>query len=680
MSDHSLPDEIISEILSPALKVSDEVFSDTSDVSPFANYSESTSAYLLVCKSWLRVATPLLYHVVILRSKAQAKALSLALSDNEQLGQFIKKLRVEGGYGPPMRIILQSSPNISDLFISFEIYSSDNTGGLCKGLPLINPTRLVLRDFGYRRLENKMLTQLVDAVVKSMSKWDQLCVFDCPYTDRSDRGALFIRPLVKSKRLHTLIIPGASGLSWAYSAFKKCPLQVIRIKQPIRHWDRHYISNADPVLMALLQFTEQPPLGTNTAQDSIPDLMSIAPSLNPSFIPLAGAPEEVYDAIWARILYFAMSVPELASGVAHRKIPPRLPLLLVSKTFNRLGLPHYYAYTVLKNSTMSKFASILSKNPSIGACVRGFSPSYAGWDLEPDSDELNSDVDNVPEEDSALTVLSQTNGLVRFSGPKSLYGDSFLLHLENAISWDAFEAMAHSSGSTLREFSARITSQKPAEATIFKHLTALRTLDWKCGTGFMLPNVAFDGFPRLEELRITSTSDSFWTALSLMRLKSLQRVVLTADFTSPEIFLQAHGSKLTRLELPCKILEILNVKIFEVCQNLTSISISLKYDISPRAEYFDSRQTVPSLTKIILDMPLWIRNKDRIAEWEQFFIDFEPERLPNLREMEVKCCVWPTNERDIAKSCWVRWAEILLKKNVSLTDKAGKKWRPRLKV
>ncbi|KAJ7801061.1 hypothetical protein B0H14DRAFT_3490040 [Mycena olivaceomarginata] len=55
MSDHSLPDEIISEILSPALKVPDEAFCDTSNVSPFSNYSESTSAYLLVCKSWLQV-------------------------------------------------------------------------------------------------------------------------------------------------------------------------------------------------------------------------------------------------------------------------------------------------------------------------------------------------------------------------------------------------------------------------------------------------------------------------------------------------------------------------------------------------------------------------------------------------------------------------------------------------
>ncbi|KAJ7294071.1 hypothetical protein C8J57DRAFT_990355, partial [Mycena rebaudengoi] len=92
-------DHPLSEILSPALKVRDEDFSNTSDSSPFATYTESSSSMLLVYKDWLRVATPLLYHVVVLRSKAQAKALGESLRKNKDLGRFIKKLRVEGGYG-----------------------------------------------------------------------------------------------------------------------------------------------------------------------------------------------------------------------------------------------------------------------------------------------------------------------------------------------------------------------------------------------------------------------------------------------------------------------------------------------------------------------------------------------------------------------------------------------------
>ncbi|KAJ7615246.1 hypothetical protein DFH06DRAFT_1343707 [Mycena polygramma] len=134
-----LPDEILSEILSPALKVPDHLFSDTSRVSPFAQRLPSTSAYLVVCRDWLRVATPLLYNVVVLRSKSQANALEAVFKHNKEFGRFIKRLRVEGGYGIAMHTILKSAPNITDIFLSLGIHSSDGTQGLCKGLPLINP-------------------------------------------------------------------------------------------------------------------------------------------------------------------------------------------------------------------------------------------------------------------------------------------------------------------------------------------------------------------------------------------------------------------------------------------------------------------------------------------------------------------------------------------------------------
>ncbi|KAF7335267.1 F-box domain-containing protein [Mycena sanguinolenta] len=481
MSDNSLPDEIISEILSPALKVPDELFSDNSDVSPFATNSESTSAYLLVCKSWLRVATPLLYNVVILRSKAQAKALSLALSQNPDLGRFIKKLRVEGGYGPPMRIILQCAPNITDLFLSFVIYSSDSTSGLCKGLPLINPTRLILRDLFHRPLENKMISQLTEALIQSLPKWDRLV----RSTLFNPAQYLLMSSLCSNrKRLHTLTIPEATGLSWVYSTLKGCPLRAIHIKQPLKQWDR--IDKTDPVLMALVKYTEAPARGTVGVPEPTSELPPIPPSLNPFFIPMAEAPKEVQDKIWTRILYFAM-------------------------------------------------------------------------------------------------------------------------------------------------------------------------------------------------------------------LGSLQRVTLSANDLTSETFLKAHGPKLTEIVVPYTKLK---VKIFELCPNLHSVTLShMRMGDIPVVDDLDPPQTFPPLVKIILSQNYWTRhalicyaihvsteifscssNKDWIAEWDDFFVKFEPERLPNLREIEFNSCVWPTTERDISKSCWVRWAEILLKRGINLTDKTGTRWRPRLKV
>ncbi|KAF8209333.1 hypothetical protein K438DRAFT_1810857 [Mycena galopus ATCC 62051] len=682
MSGHSLPDEIISEILSPALKVPDELFSDNGNVSPFAKYSESTSAYLLVCKSWLRVATPLLYNTVVLRSKAQAKALSVALSGNEELGQFIKKLRVEGGYGLPMHIILKSSPNISDLFLSLEIFSSDNTNGLCKGLSLISPARLILRDLSHNPLENKILSQLVEALIKSMSKWQRLRSFDSPYSTESTRANKILQSLVKSNTLDSLAIPNARNLSWVYSTLKGCPLKVINIKQPVtrvklREFER------DPVLKALLKFTEASAAGKVMALDPILNLHPVTPSLNPLFIPMADAPKDVRDKIWARVLYFAMSVPELAIDPTSKDVPRRLPLLLVSKTFNRLGLPSYYAHVAFSlSSYIPKFAFILSNNPSVGPHVRSLVMKYWEFAHQVTRDKIDS------------TILSQTSGLVRFTLNHGFSGDHYAL-IEAAISREAFETLVKSSGSTLQEFSVLVRTKEEASATIFSNLTALRTLEWKCLMTFSSTNVPENGLENLEELKISSTSQTFLTVLSLMKLKYLRNVVLPTRTLDPEKFLKAHGFKLTALSIPLKKLETL--KIFELCPNLCSLSLLAMFN-PPAADVLLSPQAVPSLLKITLDPESWtkgvpiyccqcrlklhFRDKDRTASWEKFFLDFQPKCLPNLHEIQVKCLVWPTTERDITKSCWVRWAELLLKRDtmIGLTDKTGAKWRPRLKV
>ncbi|KAJ6500838.1 hypothetical protein C8R45DRAFT_863665 [Mycena sanguinolenta] len=670
MSDYSLPDEIISEILSPALKVPDELFCDSSWVSPFAKNLESTSAYLLVCKSWLRVATPLLYHTVILRSKAQAKALSIALAGNKELGRFIKKLRLEGGYGSPMHIILKCSPNISDLFLSFVIYSSDNTSGLCKGLQLINPTRLILNDPTYKPFENKMTSQLFVALVASIFKWDHLFVFDSPYdVHDSGRPNTLIEALAKAERLRTLLIPETYGLPWVYPRLKGCPLQAIHIKNCTAPAERSKWEE-DPALKALLKFAETP------LEQPIAELPLIAPSLDPFFKPMAHAPKEVQDKVWGRVLYFAMSVPERVNDSTAGGVSRRLPPLLVSKTFNRLGLPHYYACVQLKDSwTIPQFASVLCNNPSLGPHVRSLTIDY--WEYhDPGDNEIVYEVDSL--------LLSRTTGLVRLSQPFSPEQSPRVIVTEAAIPWDAFETLVKSSGSTLREFSVSIgATHKQISPTIFRHLVALQTLEWKCGTRFLLTDIPEDGLQNVKDLRISS-SQSFLTALSLMKLDSLQRVMLSPYDENPQTFLKVHGPKLTEIDLPFMKLQTLSVKIFELCPNLRSVTFSGRdwsMDDPPAVHDLDSPRAVPSLVKIAFHLSkLGAKDKDWIAKWDGFFVEFEPKRLPNLREIEVKCCVWPTNERDISKSCWVRWAEMLLSRGINLTDKTGTRWRPRLKV
>jgi hypothetical protein len=141
---HKIPDEILKEILSSALKIDDHLFADTSMRSPFSFPTQSKSVFLTVCKRWLRVSTPLLYNVVVLRSAAQARALARVLKKNKEFGRFIKKIRIEGGFGAAMEKILSAAHNTTDVHILLEIWSNDNVSGLCKGLPLLNPSHVIL--------------------------------------------------------------------------------------------------------------------------------------------------------------------------------------------------------------------------------------------------------------------------------------------------------------------------------------------------------------------------------------------------------------------------------------------------------------------------------------------------------------------------------------------------------
>ncbi|KAJ7041967.1 hypothetical protein C8F04DRAFT_1077833 [Mycena alexandri] len=693
-----LPDELVSEILSPALRVSDEVFADTTHVSPFASSdSESTSAYLLVCKSWLRVATPLLYSVVILRSKAQAKALGLVLSGNNLLGPFIHKIRVEGGYGAPLGTILKCSPNITDLFMTLGIWGNDSTIGLCKGLTLISPTRLILKLDG-KRSSNKMSTKLQDALLEAIPKWDRLTVaeFSNPVTsltwDQRPIEVVF-EALGNSKRLERLVISPHS-IFQAYPKLKACPLKVIQIRGILSKSISLQL-DAAPDIKALVQFSEKPLDLPCANVDPEPLIQSWSFSRNP----LNAASQDVQESIWKRVLYFAMFVSEpeelrTRDRLAHRKTaiglratPSRLPFLLVSKTFNRLALPYYYAHTHLRNTmTTSKFAALLQRHPAVASQVRTLYGALSGRDYshlkDPEGDELAAAA-------ALLAVFSQTTGLEQVSErlKEDLEFNSNFVNLEGpSITWDAFEAMANSSGKTLQQFTKPIATESNISTEVFAKLTALRVLNWVCVTSFICDpaQTRVDGLPSLTTLQLTRQHPSFLIALKQMNLPSLRTLRLGNHDDETDDFLRVHGSKLTEVVVSSD-LDKLEINIFEVCPNLSLITILMDPDVwsarkALNPKHFSSKKTTGcSLEKIQFEISYWSMIKDYIAAWETAFTGFNPQ-FPNLREIQIDQCEWPTNEREITKSYWVRWAEMLLKHNINLTDKSGKKWRPRLKV
>ncbi|KAF7330203.1 F-box domain-containing protein [Mycena venus] len=267
-----VPDEILSEILTPLLKHSDEEFTDQS-TKPLLDPGYSSSSYLLVCKAWLRVATPLLYNVAILRTTAQAEALKAVLKTNKEFGLFIKKLRVEGGFGPALATILECATNLTDLYLTLFIGGSDNVKGLCSGLPLVNPRRVIVVDTVIeweQPKKNKKVTELLTTLLGVIPKWDKLQTFHFPYAATYEgardsiidpRAEALASVLAKTQNLETLIVPMGESFPQYFRQLVNVPsLKSIHfIKYRIeRGWLGMIrdVVDRDPQLKALVTYSE----------------------------------------------------------------------------------------------------------------------------------------------------------------------------------------------------------------------------------------------------------------------------------------------------------------------------------------------------------------------------------------------------------------------------------------
>ncbi|KAF7288970.1 F-box domain-containing protein [Mycena indigotica] len=246
----TVPDEILSAILHPVFDVPDSEFS-----AHFAPVLQPRWRYLLVCCAWRRVGTPLLYRVVILKSKAQAKTLSTTLSASPELGRYIKKLRVEGGYGALMLPILRHAPRITDLFLVVDIVTPEKTEGLCAGLSLVSPRRLILRSGEYHRKPCKALTELLDALVEAIVNWDLLTVFESAFVFLSPKTKRILQALAAADRLRVLRVANLYHANWVYKELAGCSLEAVELTLP--YSENSLVAAPGPELQSLLRFSDQ---------------------------------------------------------------------------------------------------------------------------------------------------------------------------------------------------------------------------------------------------------------------------------------------------------------------------------------------------------------------------------------------------------------------------------------
>nr|GAT55327.1 predicted protein [Mycena chlorophos] len=740
-----LPDEIISLIISPVLKISDESFMNLSPDSPFATFAQSTSALLVVCKAWLRVATPLLYGVVVIRSKAQAAALQVALKSNPELGQLIKKLRVEGGFGAPMRHVLRAAPNVQDLLLFMALWSDDSALGICDGLDSIDPSRLILHDtHGVGPNKNNM--QLSRKIASCLTSWNNLKTLILPY-------AIGNNPPRPSDERFSLILKGISAAG---------ALEEITVKPPFNSQDDENIKFLEALaeapclkhinvqdwmtlyyasLMDLIQAHEKlrdmvvvtQPSWWNPQRSKHPN----PPRTDPNFVPLASASRAVQDAIWDRVLYFAVAekVDQLVATDIYRpdnELRSRraqvedfdpdedyspcsfTDWLLISKQFQSLAIPHLYRNVPLfMPGSVKRLLHALQHRPELASHIRTLMVFPEAISDDPisltifDSDDESNDsypparAEDLQQFASLLALLTNLTHVIGNEAAFVVYPPDGA-HDTPRISWECFAAVSAASGATLRHFGTYqlIPPAQIQNPKILQSFRALRSLEWSSDTEFLETTDAdwrANTFASLECLCIVKYHPSFLSLLASAKLPSLRRVYFllqtprhASALAARRQFLAQHHSKLTELRLHVHDVDSSNV--LDECPDLQWLMYGddevNSFGQSPRARGRALPDTVfkPStphskLTEIHLDLPACYDGKEATAGISQMLASITPESLPALREVRLWRLAWPITERDIKKTALIPRVEALLKENpnVVVKDADGAQWRPRLK-
>ncbi|KAH6909305.1 hypothetical protein BKA70DRAFT_1562153 [Coprinopsis sp. MPI-PUGE-AT-0042] len=732
-----LPDEIIKEILAPVLFVSDEAFSDTSQKSnPFASYELSTSTILVVCKSWLRVATPLLYETVVLRSKAQAQALSGALKRNEQLGRFIKKLRIEGGYGTFVGEILRHSPTLTDLWVSTALWSNESVAGYTKGFRSVNPRRLIVVD---DRLKTSAIRKKVyEALGEAIRLWTKLTSFEINGAGhRAERVEPLVAGLHKASRLEYLSFHLECSITESIQRLSKIPsLKQVRVItrfggkpsfQKLK--DSRYLSGFE-MLMRFDQglynkvlyespnkdgrfdldfaafFAEDedvPGVQTNLQEK---DENILAAPLDPNWRPLAGASNEDRRKILSSILRHAasLSIHGTSMAMGPQTLQQfRAGLTLVSHEFHELATPFLYE------------APMLTGQKGLRALSRSRHAHHIRflW-----LQSVHSTWNTVDALSLVLVLLLRCNNLVLVSEAKH----RFTLDVDDKrrsdpepmpYQWSQFDlkipigsttliALSKNCAGTLRHLHLNIglASFKGQEdfTKVLNALGQLRELRsiTMCGNiesvgdhtklDVSAERFPADAFSHLERLIVDPrriVNQFFLYALCYAKLPALSWLQIEDDpfnfYLDPSIenFLSTHGSKLIYLKSPARLQSLF----------LSCVNVSTWHTVCGGG--FDSRSDFQCLDADNLDPDQDVQyalNSIVIPSYQfgppeaEAILNMDLSRLAKLDKIHINRLEWPKSQRDIEKSTWVKVAEAMVERwNVKLVDRQGIAWVPRLK-
>ncbi|KAI0684523.1 hypothetical protein BC835DRAFT_631914 [Cytidiella melzeri] len=165
-----LPEETLHEILKHSFFISVldafVIIRDRS-VSRYQRRAKPTKL-LLVCKRWLRVATPLLYETIEIDSEHEMEKLAGTLRTVATVGSLIRNFRIEGRYGRHLHVVVEHAPNIAVLSVQTNSLSRFSDTGLLHALPCFNPTMVYLHDSSLQKnSESEANARAITTAVRS---------------------------------------------------------------------------------------------------------------------------------------------------------------------------------------------------------------------------------------------------------------------------------------------------------------------------------------------------------------------------------------------------------------------------------------------------------------------------------------------------------------------------------
>ncbi|EJD51166.1 hypothetical protein AURDEDRAFT_181952, partial [Auricularia subglabra TFB-10046 SS5] len=702
---HLLADETLADILTRHLHVTAEDF-ESKDPYAVANDSGwcSSSHVLLVCKRWLRVATPLLYDVIILRSSAQAQSLASALKKTPQLGAFVRKVRLEGGFGANVQKFLAHAPNVTDLALNLTLWSNDSSTGICKALPSMNPRNVVLLHLGTedRRLhardqENKNEANLRVALEAALTLWTKLTRITLEDSRLCGTGHypavvsfMLAVPNLREVHLHITWHDESRYASVLALAKQAHVLRIVlrTVKGDYSHGSGspqdilEHVCKADPKAAGKI-FIQTDANKNETAPDSfelrrqfaIEVPKRIGKPRHADFVPLQNATSEVQEQIWTLILgdavhdeFHSFRKPEMryffeisGSFVGdfvddNRTVRYAANYMRVCKRFLRIVQQLACPRLQLKSPTaVVQAAALLRKDPTLPPLVETIQLNV---DSFTSSDFYGPSTAAVLAE--LLFILSSATRLREITTSCRLPPDA----------WQALSAATVTKIST----SCYRYDQGPLlAADTFAPFHALQTLDWSDARTEFAAGAAPQGeLPQLQTLILRDQTDSFLETLARTRLPALRRLechgTRNHGYALERLF-EAHGGKITEVYIA----EETPYFMFRLCPNLTRLEL---HHADPRM--VDGKHD--RLATITVGARFMGTDT---SEWKKFFEGFALSVFPALREFHIRepdIEKWPTDAHAILKNPWTAWGEQMLAHGVQLVHHRAGLWKPRLKT